>query len=70
VLRAVSKKVGDYSLQSLSLYSHLLNTVHNRQQHSTANATTPTTTNHVVSVTDPYGRIIGFKDRSRYFSFK
>jgi hypothetical protein len=25
---------------------------------------------HVVSVTDPYGRILGFLDRSRYFSFK
>jgi hypothetical protein len=25
---------------------------------------------HVVSVTDPYGRIIGFLDRSRYFSIK
>jgi hypothetical protein len=25
---------------------------------------------HVVSVTDPYGRIIGFPDRSRYFSIK
>jgi hypothetical protein len=24
----------------------------------------------VVSVTDPYGRILGFLDRSRYFSFK
>jgi hypothetical protein len=24
----------------------------------------------VVSVTDPYGRIIGFLDRSRYFSIK
>jgi hypothetical protein len=23
---------------------------------------------HVVSVTDPYGRILGFLDRSRYFS--
>jgi hypothetical protein len=26
--------------------------------------------NHVVSVTDPYGRILGFLDRSRYFSIK
>jgi hypothetical protein len=25
---------------------------------------------HVVSVTDPYGRILGFIDRSRYFSIK
>jgi hypothetical protein len=25
---------------------------------------------HVVSVTDPYGRIVGFLDRSRYFSIK
>jgi hypothetical protein len=25
---------------------------------------------HVVSVTDPYGRILGFLDRSRYFSTK
>jgi hypothetical protein len=25
---------------------------------------------HVVSVTDPYGRILGFPDRSRYFSIK
>jgi hypothetical protein len=25
---------------------------------------------HVVSVTNPYGRILGFLDRSRYFSFK
>jgi hypothetical protein len=25
---------------------------------------------HVVSVTDPYGRNLGFLDRSRYFSFK
>jgi hypothetical protein len=25
---------------------------------------------HVVSVTDPYGRILGFLDRSRNFSFK
>jgi hypothetical protein len=25
---------------------------------------------HVVSVTDPYGRIFGFLDRSRYFSIK
>jgi CBS-domain-containing membrane protein len=25
---------------------------------------------HVVSVTDPYGHILGFLDRSRYFSFK
>jgi CBS-domain-containing membrane protein len=25
---------------------------------------------HVVSVTDPYGRILGFLDQSRYFSFK
>jgi hypothetical protein len=24
----------------------------------------------VVSVTDPYGRILGFLDRSRYFSMK
>jgi hypothetical protein len=24
----------------------------------------------VVSVTDPYGRILGFLDRSRYFSLK
>jgi hypothetical protein len=24
----------------------------------------------VVSVTDPYGRILGFLDRSRYFSTK
>jgi hypothetical protein len=24
----------------------------------------------VVSVTDPYGRILGFLDRSRYFSSK
>jgi hypothetical protein len=24
----------------------------------------------VVSVTDPYGRILGFPDRSRYFSIK
>jgi hypothetical protein len=24
----------------------------------------------VVSVTDPYGRILGFLDRSHYFSFK
>jgi hypothetical protein len=24
----------------------------------------------VVSVTDPYGRIFGFLDRSRYFSFQ
>jgi hypothetical protein len=24
----------------------------------------------VVSVTDPYGRILGFLDRSRYFSVK
>jgi hypothetical protein len=25
---------------------------------------------HVVSVTDPYDRILGFLDRSRYFSIK
>jgi hypothetical protein len=25
---------------------------------------------HVVSVTDPYGRIPGFLDKSRYFSIK
>jgi hypothetical protein len=25
---------------------------------------------HVVSVTHPYGRILGFLDRSRYFSIK
>jgi hypothetical protein len=25
---------------------------------------------HVVSVTDPYGCILGFLDRSRYFSIK
>jgi hypothetical protein len=25
---------------------------------------------HAVSVTDPYGRILGFLDRSRYFSIK
>jgi hypothetical protein len=25
---------------------------------------------HVVSVTDPYGRILGYLDRSRYFSIK
>jgi hypothetical protein len=25
---------------------------------------------HVVSVTDPYGRILGFEDRSRYFFFQ
>jgi hypothetical protein len=25
---------------------------------------------YVVSVTDPYGRILGFLSRSRYFSFK
>jgi hypothetical protein len=25
---------------------------------------------HVVSVTDPYGRILGFLDTSRYFSIK
>jgi hypothetical protein len=25
---------------------------------------------HVVSVTDPYGRILGFLNRSRYFSIK
>jgi hypothetical protein len=25
---------------------------------------------HVVSVTDPYGRILCFQDRSRYFSIK
>jgi hypothetical protein len=25
---------------------------------------------HVVSVTDPYGRILGFLDGSRYFSIK
>jgi CBS-domain-containing membrane protein len=25
---------------------------------------------HVVSVTDPYGRILGFLDRSRYFLFQ
>jgi hypothetical protein len=25
---------------------------------------------HIVSVTDPYGRILGFLDRSRYFSIK
>jgi hypothetical protein len=25
---------------------------------------------HVVSVTDPYGRILGFIDKSRYFSIK
>jgi hypothetical protein len=25
---------------------------------------------HVDSVTDPYGRILGFLDRSRYFSIK
>jgi CBS-domain-containing membrane protein len=25
---------------------------------------------HVVSVTDPYGRIIGFLDRSRYLFFQ
>jgi hypothetical protein len=25
---------------------------------------------HVVSVTDPYGRSLGFPDQSRYFSFK
>jgi hypothetical protein len=24
---------------------------------------------HVVSVTDPYGRLIGFLDRSRYYFF-
>jgi hypothetical protein len=25
---------------------------------------------HVVSVTDPYDRVLGFLDRSRYFSIK
>jgi hypothetical protein len=25
---------------------------------------------HVISVTDPYGRILDFLDRSRYFSIK
>jgi hypothetical protein len=25
---------------------------------------------HVVSVTDPYGRVLGFLDRNRYFSIK
>jgi hypothetical protein len=25
---------------------------------------------HVVSVMDPYGRVLGFLDRSRYFSIK
>jgi hypothetical protein len=25
---------------------------------------------HVVSVTDPYGRILGFLERSRYYFFK
>jgi hypothetical protein len=25
---------------------------------------------HVVSVTDPYGRILGFLDRRQYFSIK
>jgi hypothetical protein len=25
---------------------------------------------HVVSVTDPYGRILGFLDRNRYFFFR
>jgi hypothetical protein len=25
---------------------------------------------HVVSVTNPYGRILGFVDRSRYFCFQ
>jgi hypothetical protein len=25
---------------------------------------------HVASVTNPYGRILGFLDRSRYFSIK
>jgi hypothetical protein len=25
---------------------------------------------HMVSVTDPYGRILGFLDRGRYFSIK
>jgi hypothetical protein len=25
---------------------------------------------HVVSVTDPYGRILGFQGRSRYFFFQ
>jgi hypothetical protein len=25
---------------------------------------------HMISVTDPYGRILGFLDRSRYFSIK
>jgi CBS-domain-containing membrane protein len=25
---------------------------------------------HVVSVTDPYGRILGFLERNRYFSIK
>jgi hypothetical protein len=25
---------------------------------------------HLVSVMDPYGRILGFLDRSRYFSIK
>jgi hypothetical protein len=25
---------------------------------------------HVVSVTNPYGRILGFLDRNRYFSVK
>jgi hypothetical protein len=25
---------------------------------------------HMVSVTDPYGRILGFLDRSRYFFFQ
>jgi hypothetical protein len=25
---------------------------------------------HVVNTTDPYGRILDFLDRSRYFSFK
>jgi hypothetical protein len=25
---------------------------------------------HVVGVTDPYGRILGFLDTSRYFSIK
>jgi CBS-domain-containing membrane protein len=25
---------------------------------------------HMVSVTDPYGRILGFLDRSHYFSIK
>jgi hypothetical protein len=25
---------------------------------------------HVVSMTDPYGHVLGFLDRSRYFSIK